>query len=470
MPKLKRSRSSISQDNVNKRARTSLNGGESGIGNGTMPRSPASSSRSRSRKGGSKRSREKDSNVKSSATSGSPRVRNKPQNNAKGAGEPPSASSFLKVNNLQITNNIVSTNPLKRAYGQELQMMMHAFGEVRFPCRDVLEMIEDITRETVKEVVIAAAHVASDEALRLRKPSSVSNGSVVVSFENVLSLVEQDAVVTNRLLAWLHGVSDPKYVPLIKNIIKRRMELYPSPIDALRDLEYIAEEDPNRRPKSDRDGNVGISDATMMSSYRMMMLARGALNRSQFMDFRSCREVNYLRTDKRRPGAPPKPLRFKAFQDWLDIPASDKIVLSEESLLALGHIAWEITGTVTQNALMYRHFDEIAHGNGDPRISEWTLGRHIIAALRFGTGTAVCIPVSSVQLQELLREMEKFSNLSLKGIPYRFQGYGKPSSASLLPKHVRESYRRLQRVPGQKHGLASNLVHSFLGRYIKFSV
>jgi hypothetical protein len=125
-------------------------------------------------------------------------------------------------------------------------------------------------------------------------------------------------------------------------------------------------------------------------------------------------------------------------------------------LYALGHVAWEIVGTVTQSALVYRHFDDIARGCGDPRVSEWSIGRHMLAALGYGLAQSVMVPLTDAQGSVLREELEQFIASSEPNAS-RWRGYSTLSSPCLLPCHIRGAMRMMDRPGDAGWGFSSQM-------------
>lgn len=63
----------------------------------------------------------------------------------------------LVFNGNVITGNIKKVVPQHRYFGNEVQCLMHAFGEVRHCAREVLELVEDAVRMATRNAAIAAA-------------------------------------------------------------------------------------------------------------------------------------------------------------------------------------------------------------------------------------------------------------------------------------------------------------------------
>ncbi|KAF6000402.1 hypothetical protein F1559_000776 [Cyanidiococcus yangmingshanensis] len=181
-------------------------------------------------------------------------------------------------------------------------------------------------------------------------------------------------------------------------------------------------------------------DPVFMIIFRADFILKQCLPRHQYADFVACRNVRYTHGESRsHPGT----ARAMLFQDWLHFAPEDGITITEDGLHALGHVAWELTGLVTQAALLLRHYDEIAHGRGDCRAICWSPARHLLASLGNGIATAVIIPLTNEDYGALRRELELFELTVAPGRVW-WRGFATRSTQCLEPWHVREALRRLR--------------------------
>lgn len=144
-------------------------------------------------------------------------------------------------------------------------------------------------------------------------------------------------------------------------------------------------------------------------------------------------------------------------------------MITEDGLIALGHVAWEATGLITQTALMLRHFEDVKEGLVDPRAKMWSYGRHVLSAIGPGITSGVMINLTDAQFRELMQEMESvamvpsFGHDGLRGLGQEtWRGYKKPSSPCLLPVHIKEALRRLNREPGKPTSFLPSVTAAFV--------
>jgi hypothetical protein len=183
-----------------------------------------------------------------------------------------------------------------------------------------------------------------------------------------------------------------------------------------------------------------VDDPVFMIMYRADFILKQCLPRHQYADFVACRNVRYTFGESRsHPGTS----RAMLFKDWLHLVPEDGIRITEDGLHALGHVAWELTGLLTQTALLLRHYDEIAHGRGDCRAICWSPARHLLASLGNGIATAVIIPLSHEDYSALRRELELFELMVAPGRIW-WRGFATRATQCLEPWHIREAFRRLR--------------------------
>ncbi len=89
----------------------------------------------------------------------------------------------------------VQQQPQQPSYVPEICIMMHAFGDAPRPSVETGAVVEDITREQMRDVLTAAAAVA---ARRL-----TTSAAVVVSLEDLVFLMRRSPVKVQRLVKYL---------------------------------------------------------------------------------------------------------------------------------------------------------------------------------------------------------------------------------------------------------------------------
>eukprot|EP00173_Palmaria_palmata_P001820 Plantae.Rhodophyta-Palmaria_palmata.ctg20673.p1 GENE.Plantae.Rhodophyta-Palmaria_palmata.ctg20673~~Plantae.Rhodophyta-Palmaria_palmata.ctg20673.p1 ORF type:complete len:184 (+),score=27.43 Plantae.Rhodophyta-Palmaria_palmata.ctg20673:38-553(+) len=169
-----------------------------------------------------------------------------------------------------------------------------------------------------------------------------------------------------------------------------------------------------------------------------------------------CRGVSLTKQDSRLrvPSFRGKP-RLALFREWLDLGAKENLSIPDDAIYALGQVAWETIGTLVQTALLHRHFDEIARGRGDPRAGEWSMARHVLAALGHGVAQSIMLPITDADGIMLHNEIEKLGTKAVATGAARWRGYPSLPTACLLPSHIREAVRRTERSPDDLTGFAA---------------
>lgn len=274
---------------------------------------------------------------------------------------------------------------------------MHAFGEVRYCARDVLQMVEDAVREAIIRLA-TSAHASSD-------------GLNILSVSQVICGDARAVARMNQSLKASH--------------VETRVQPRERTWDILSDF-CLGEK-------------LNVADIHAHCSWRALHAFRASMTTQEFQDFAMCRSVTLVRQTSRSRASRVRGMqRIILFREWLSLPKEWEV--SDDVLHALGHIAWESIGELTQTALTVRYFDDLKKGHADPRSSGWTHGRHLIAAVAYGLGTGIMVPLTEVQAAGLRNEMDAF----MSGGAARWRGYVYASSRCLLPCHVTEALRRLE--------------------------
>eukprot|EP00171_Calliarthron_tuberculosum_P015474 IDg15474t1 len=322
------------------------------------------------------------------------------------------ANVHLIVDGAPVPADVKPTMLTRRLFGQEIQCVMHAFGETRACARDTLELVEDAVRDAVRRVVVEAVEFARDEAERA--PPSQNQACLSLS-------------------------SRPNDEAEIRSCLKNKAVL--KPWEAIAELAKLPT---NTEPEADRVNNERqlMNDPWKYCTWKAYHMFRNLMPALMFNDYVKCRNtylvLGYSRSQFESINSRP---RIFLFQKWLDVSQSKmNVKMGLATMHALGHIAWECVGILTQTALVQKHFDDIAKGLGDPRAKGWTHARHILAALGHGIATAVLIPLSDTQLVYLRQEVERLPIIA-HNTPDYLRGNTK-GSRSLLPGHIREALRR----------------------------
>lgn len=343
------------------------------------------------------------------------------------------ANVQLTVDGAPVPADVKATNVVRRLFGQEIQCVMHAFGETRACARDTLELVEDAVRDGVRRVLVEAVAVAE-----LERTSQMTETQVHV--RHVAHVIRRDARAmyrfnqTLKLAADLFG-SRPADAAEMRESCQNKPVL--RPWEAVSELAKLPLEE---EPESDKLSSERqfMNDPWKYCTWKAYHMFRSLMPGPTFSDYMKCRSTYLVhgvsRSQFDKIADHP---RIYLFQKWLDVPATK---LSLATWHALGHIAWECVGILTQTALIQKHYDDVAKGLGDPRAAGWTHARHILAALGHGIATAVLIPLSDAQLMHLRQEVERLPMIA-RNTPDYLRGNAS-GSRSLLPVHIREALRR----------------------------
>lgn len=336
--------------------------------------------------------------------------------------------------------NLRTTTPVRRLFGHEIQSLMHAFGAVRYGSRDVLEYVEDFVREQVRAVAFDAAARVHDTADRTGIPAKVEGSAIVLSTSSVVQCLQKDPRAVFRLNRAMELSSASKQDSSVEQRLRRRVRAYEGPVDIVRELALMPDASETREHVPERYS--AAQDLLAQCMARTETLVKLTMSKAQMQDILNCRSVSFVRQESRSraPAVRGRP-RAALFREWLGIRPSDHIVIPDDVLCALGHIAWEVVGSVTQAALMYKHFQDLELGLCDPCAHNWSFGRHLLASLGHGIITSVLLPLSERQVQSLRNELE-FLIVASHQQPLRWKGFGGKASSCLLPHHVREVVRR----------------------------
>lgn len=409
------------------------------------PASPSTSSRSRPRRPAKNRQNSgtgdegsRGTHVLAAATSAAA-PRNRPAQRSRSSSRAPPLphlTSCFSVDGCALTSDVRVPQLSKRLFGHEIQCLMHAFGEVRYCARDVLEIVED----SVRDVVCRVAKVAIEEA----------GVGELVRMSHVAGCLRGDARAMQRLNLSLKHSAELHKDKLPQNPTERTFVHVPHPWELFAELGHLGSTDGKAAAvEKVHSGN----DMMSVCSWRALHAFRIAMGTQLFQDFAMCRGVSLVRQKSRSrvPTIRDQP-RLVLFREWLGLSPSLNARMPDETLFALGHVAWEAIGLITQTALLHRYFDDLAKGFGDPRASEWSYSRHLVAALNYGLGTAIMVPFTDMQAIGLRQEIDKYLAV-LQGGSQRWRGHSHSSSPCLLPQHMREALRRLGREPDKLWGL-----------------
>lgn len=140
------------------------------------------------------------------------------------------------------------------------------------------------------------------------------------------------------------------------------------------------------------------------------------------------------------------------FRDWLG-PLIEGLGPSDNTLVAVVHLVWEVVGTLTQDALLKRYHEDLCNGRCDLRAVDWKFRRHVLAALSHGICTTVLVPLTDSQAKTLLAEGRMFHSRKAHIVPH-WRAHAVAAAAHMRPHHFNEALRRLQQDNHPMFGLA----------------
>ncbi|CDF34502.1 unnamed protein product [Chondrus crispus] len=402
------------------------------------PGSPTTSSRSRQRKSNKPRGSVA---AFGEEASGVPNMRSasRPRPNSRAQAAPLQVSCF-SVEGTSVTS-IIPPPPLsKRLFGHEIQCLMHAFGEVRFCARDVLELTEDSVRDAVIRTAIAAHQFATEE--------TPAGEEIVVSLRHVVRCMYSDY----RAIVRLQQALKPDLPKLnISAMDFERLSNVPPPqwdrfseLGFLGSLVHTPDKASNFPPRAD------VQTLCAGRSFHIYRLVMGPPN---FQDWLMCRSVSLVRQESksRAPAIRGQP-RIDLFREWIGVEQNLNFSISEDGLIALGHVAWEAIGLITQTALLHRYDSIAAKGARDPRARYWSFASNLVEALNFGIGAGIIIPLSEIQMLSVRSALDT-RIVSLQNSSNKWRGYAGDVYPGLVPRDIREALRRLGRSSGSRLGL-----------------
>lgn len=427
-----------------------------------QPSSPTTSSRSRQRKPSKTRSTVSDGDSSpalavsalTSVNAQRPRPPSRARTPNPRAPPLPQQTSCFSVEGTPFIPSVRPTSLQRRLFGHEIQCLMHAFGEVRYCARDVLEMTEDSVRDAVTRIAILAHEYAVEEAVAAENAGHIPvSKEVSLEIRHIAMCLKRDVRALQRLnLSLKHSAELHPDMISEDYSVEYKFTHTPKPWETIAELANVT---PNERTVLPMDKTRSNGDIISLCSWRAYHAFRAAMTRTHFQDFAECRRVTLVRqkSQSRAPTIRDQP-RITLFREWINASQKLSFPIPDHTLFALGHVAWEAVGLITQTALLHRHFDDLAKGFGDPRATNWSYPRHLVAALNYGLVTAIMVPITDIQAIALQQEVETYLKL-MQVAPQKWQGFSQASSPCLLPRHIREALRRIERSPDSIFGFGN---------------
>ncbi|CAG8594619.1 12224_t:CDS:10 [Dentiscutata erythropus] len=208
----------------------------------------------------------------------------------------------------------------KYRYSSEIQQMMFVFGEVPEPLTETIQLVEDIVRSQVIEIIIQAAAQAA------------KRGSRYMSSEDLIFLIRHDRAKVNRLRTYLSWKDVRKNVKdtgndAVEETIEEPSAAYNDSIQRLKDADEITR----------------------------------AMTREEYVHYSECRQASFTYR------------KAKRFREWANMSAYIDMKPNDDIIDILGFLTFEMVSTLTETALRVKRDldkDQKMHNKGLKRPRE----------------------------------------------------------------------------------------------------
>ncbi|RIB04297.1 transcription initiation factor IID, 18kD subunit-domain-containing protein [Gigaspora rosea] len=272
---------------------------------------------------------------------------------------------------------------------------MFVFGEVPEPLTETIQLVEDIVRSQVIEIIIQAAAQAA------------KRGSRYMSSEDLIFLIRHDRAKVNRLRTYLswkdvrknvkdtgndaveETIEEPSADKLAK-ARKMKVKLSWELVNSFSEfLNADSEEEDEEELEAYNDSIQRLKDADEITR---------AMTREEYVHYSECRQASFTYR------------KAKRFREWANMSAYIDMKPNDDIIDILGFLTFEMVSTLTETALRVKRDldkDQKMHNKGLKRPRE-----------NYDTG----------------------GNVFLFSLP-------PPEQTALQPSHIHEAFRRLQMVP-----------------------
>lgn len=219
--------------------------------------------------------------------------------------------------------------------------MMYTFGDVRTPLPSSAQLIEQIVRKQIVDIIIQAAHTAQN----VRNARSLSA-------EDVIFTIRRDAIKVARLqefLSWkdLRKTARPaEDVPLeapdeelfsIADDRRKKKTVARLPWDPISGL--VAEATGLEADLLNDEGAGEEADEDIKRRLKMADIMTRDMSREEYMEYSECRQASF--TYK----------KAKKFRDWINPAQYVDFRLNDDVVEIMGFLAWEMVRNLTEVAL-----------------------------------------------------------------------------------------------------------------------
>ena len=288
----------------------------------------------------------------------------------------------------------------------EIAQMMHTFGEIRHPIQETTQLVEDIVRSQMAELVIQGAQISRRRSSRY------------LSHEDLIFLIRRDRMKVGRLTAYLSWRKVRKVANRAGNAgdnmddevdqedekIKRQKIRLPWDLTAQFD-EVLLDAD-----SGDEGNDLDDLQYFYESRFRLQMADQltKSMSQEEYVAFAECRQASFTYKKQQR------------FKEWLNM---DKITgtirTGNDVIDVLGFLAYEIVRALTEQALLVKQDMERRE----------KLSQELDEPMKSATADATLAKIS----RELTDQYEQFSIFT------QFD-----TRRPLQTSHIMEAFRKLQ--------------------------
>ncbi|KAG5462885.1 MAG: TFIID-domain-containing protein [Olpidium bornovanus] len=308
--------------------------------------------------------------------------------------------------------------------------MMFVFGEVSDPALDTVNLIEDIVRSQVVEIIIQGAAQAHRQSSRH------------LSAEDLIFLIRHDKAKCNRLRTYLswkdvrknvkeaskndateemieaEGIlgepsSGEKTMKMRKKTVKLSWDLFAGFLDVLNDDDNEEDED---ELEAYRDTMQRLKDADEITR---------KMTKEEYVHYSECRQASFTYR------------KAKKFKEWANLAAYLDVKPNDDIIDILGFLTFEMVSTLTCSALGVKRAEEAAataaaeEGCNEEK-TDGISSRKAVGGGRCGGGE----PADLRSLFEAVPTAQATTDSLFAAAP--------KGQAPLQPQHVHEGYRLLQ--------------------------
>ncbi|CAJ0836709.1 18695_t:CDS:2 [Entrophospora sp. SA101] len=237
----------------------------------------------------------------------------------------------------KIEDRLSEKDRSKYRYSSEIQQMMFVFGEVTEPLVETTQLVEDIVRSQVIEIIIQAAAQAA------------KRGSRYMSAEDLIFLIRHDRAKVNRLRTYLSWkdvrknakdsggndateeiLEEPNAAKARKMKVKLSWELVNSFSEY---LNADSDEEDEEELDAYNDSVQRLKDADEITK---------AMTRDEYVHYSECRQASFTYR------------KAKRFREWANMSAYIDMKPNDDIIDILGFLTFEMVSKLTETALLVK--------------------------------------------------------------------------------------------------------------------